>query len=139
MIFRSLSSIACLGNGIQLFPEDECTEMPAAFLIATHTDKVENAVVKKVNEHLKVSINSGEIAFSEIICDYSDTQVIFAVNNLDEKCEEIDVLREKLFNAIKRFDPIDVPLSWLVLSIKLQVLTEKKKIQSVIKYEECFE
>ena len=139
MIFRSLSSIACLGNGIQLFPEDECTQMPAAFLIATHTDKVENAVVKKVNEHLKVSINSGERAFSEIICDYSDTQVIFAVNNLDEKCEEIDVLREKLFDAIKQFKPIDVPLSWLVLSIKLQVLTEKKKIQSVIKYEECFE
>ena len=141
MILRSLSSIACLGYGQQIhFNEDgvlHSSTDPAAFLIGSHKDMVKEEVIKLVNEHLMSLIKTCDLDVHEIIQCYENC-LFYPINGLDESSKEIDKLRQEIFKATKQFKSVEVPMTWLILSIKLQVLYERKEINCVIDIEKCF-
>ena len=141
IVFRSLASIASLGYGQQLPTSDPVTKQsPAAFIIATHKDLVTDKVVYETNSHLESVIKDGDFYQKDIVRYCNEDQAIFAVNCIAPKCEEIDVLRERVFKVVKYdFCPLDVPVPWLILSIKLQMALEKKELHPVISYDECKE
>ena len=139
MVFRSLASIASLGYGQQLPTSDPVTKQsPAAFIIATHKDLVTDEVVHETNGHLESVIEDGHFYQKNIVRYCNEDQAIFAVNCIDPKCEEIDDLRKRVFKVVKQdFRPLDVPVPWLILSIKLQMALEKKQLDPVISYGKC--
>ena len=141
MVFRSLASIASLGYGQQLPTSGPVTDQsPAAFIIATHKDLVTDEVVHETNSHLESVIKDGDFYQKEIVQYCKEDQAIFAVNCIALECEEIDVLRERVFKVVKHnFDPLPVPVPWLILSIKLQMALEKKQLHPVISYDKCKE
>ena len=146
MILRSLSSIACLGYGSHILSNEfhvlhSATKFadPAAFLIGSHKDEVDDEKIGAINEHLTslINIEKCDSDLNEIVQPYSGSCILYPINGQDEHSEEIGILRRRIFQAIeKQFKPVEVPLTWLILSIKLQlqVMIEKK---SVIEFDEC--
>ena len=141
MVFRSLASIASLGYGQQLPTSDPVTKQsPAAFIIATHKDLVTDEIVRETNSHLESVIKDGDFFKKEIVQYCNVNQAIFAVNCIALECEEIDILRERVFKVVKHdFHPLPVPVPWLILSIKLQMALEEKQLDPVISYDKCRE
>ena len=140
MILRSLASIA----GLCQKPQSDdytATAESVAFLIGSHKDLLDKKDIDSINKGLRSVIEASEIYNRADIVRYrSEESILYAVNGLDPSCEEIERLREDIFKAIEEtFCPIPVPVSWLILSIKLEVLLAKKSIQSVISIEKCFE
>ena len=139
VIFRSLSSIACLRyNTVGWnFDHDEVPvkddSKPAAFLIATHRDCVDDDKVDTVNDHLKHSIQSSAELFTENLIQFSaPDKPIFALDTTKDQ-KEIEDLRKSLHNVINtNFQDIKVPVSWCALSLKL------KRRKSLYTYQTCF-
>ena len=129
VIFRSLASIACLRQNTMGWSFDEATvpvkdeSKPAAFLIATHKDCVNDDRVAKVNEHLKQKIKSSKDLFSQsenLIQFSNEDQVIHPLNTIKDE-QEIEDLRNNLENVISsNFKELLIPASWCALSIKLR-------------------
>ena len=129
VIFRSLASIACLRQNTIGWSFDEATvpvkdeSKPAAFLIATHKDCVNDDKVAKVNEHLKQKIKSSKDLFSQsenLIQFSNEDQVIHPLNTIKDE-QEIENLRNNLENVISsNFKELLIPASWCALSIKLR-------------------
>ena len=140
VIFRSLSSIACLRyNTVGWnFDHDEVPvkddSEPAAFLIATHRDCVDDDKVDTVNDHLKHKIQSSAEWYGKKLVQFSAPgKPIFALDTTRDQ-KEIEDLRKSLHNVINtKFQDIKVPVSWCVLSLKL-----KRRKQSLYTYQTCF-
>ena len=125
MIFRSLSSIACLthssiGWNIGEDLEKDKSES-AAFLIGTHRDLVEQERVATINEHLRAKLKiSHELFGTNLVQSHSEDQVVFAIDNINDK-EEIEHLQRSLNRVIEeRFHEVTVPTSWYAFSLKLR-------------------
>ena len=138
VIFRSLSSIACLryntvGWRFDELPVKDDSE-PAAFLIATHRDCVDDDKVDTVNDHLKHRIQSSAELFGEKLVQFSAPgKPVFALDTTRDQ-NEIEDLRKSLHNVINtKFQDIKVPVSWCALSLKL-----KRRKQSLYTYQTCF-
>ena len=140
VIFRSLSSIACLRYNTVgwKFDHDEVPvkddSEPAAFLIATHRDCVDDDKVDTVNDHLKHRIQSSAELFGEKLVQFSAPgKLVFALDTTRDQ-NEIEDLRKSLHNVINtNFKDIEVPVSWCALSLKL-----KRRKQSLYTYQTCF-
>ena len=140
VIFRSLSSIACLRYNTVgwKFDHDEAPvkddSEPAAFLIATHRDCVDDDKVDTVNDDLKHRIQSSAELFGEKLVQFSAPgKPIFAIDTTRDQ-NEIEDLRKSLHNVINtKFEDIKVPVSWCALSLKL-----KRRKQSLYTYQTCF-
>ena len=140
VIFRSLSSIACLRYNTVgwKFDHDEVPvkddSEPAAFLIASHRDCVDDEKVDTVNDHLKHRIQSSAELFGEKLVQFSAPgKPIFALDATRDQTE-IEDLRKSLHNVINtKFQDIKVPVSWCALSLKL-----KRRKQSLYTYQTCF-
>ena len=137
VIFRSLSSIACLryntvGWNFDELPVKDDSE-PAAFLIASHRDCVDDEKVDTVNDHLKHRIQSSAELFTENLIQFSaPDKPIFAIDTTKDQ-KEIEDLRKSLHNVINtKFQDIKVPVSWCALSLKL------KRRTSLYTYQTCF-
>ena len=139
VIFRSLSSIACLRYNTVgwKFDHDEVPvkddSEPAAFLIATHRDCVDDDKVDTVNDHLKHRIQSSAELFTENLIQFSaPDRPIFALDTTKDQ-KEIEDLRKSLHSVINtKFQDIKVPVSWCALSLKL------KRRKSLYTYKTCF-
>ena len=139
VIFRSLSSIACLRYNTVgwKFDHDEVPvkddSEPAAFLIASHRDCVDDDKVDTVNDHLKHRIQSSAELFTENLIQFSaPDKPIFALDTTKDQ-KEIEDLRKSLHNVINtNFRDIKVPVSWCALSLKL------KRRKSLYTYQTCF-
>ena len=125
MIFRSLSSIACLthssiGWNIGEDLEKDKSES-AAFLIGTHRDLVEQERVATINEHLRAKLKSSRELFgTNLVQSHSEDQVVFAIDNINDK-DEIEHLQRSLNRVIEeRFHEVTVPTSWYAFSMKLR-------------------
>ena len=140
VIFRSLSSIACLRyNTVGWnFDHDEVPvkddSEPAAFLIASHRDCVDDDKVDTVNGHLKHRIQSSAELFGEKLIHFCvPGKPVFALDTTRDQ-NEIEDLRKSLHNVINtKFQDIMVPVSWCALSLKL-----KRRKQSLYTYRTCF-
>ena len=138
VIFRSLSSIACLRyNTVGWnFDHDEVPvkddSEPAAFLIATYRDCVDGEKVDTVNDHLKHRIQtSAELC--HLVQFSAPGKPVFAIDTTRDK-KEIEDLRKSLHSVINtKFQDIKVPVSWCALSLKL-----KRRKQSLYTYQTCF-
>ena len=138
VIFRSLSSIACLryntvGWNFDELPVKDDSE-PAAFLIASHRDCVDDEKVDTVNDLLKHRIQSSAELFGEKLVHFSAPgKPAFALDTTRDQ-NEIEDLRKSLHNVINtKFQDIKVPVSWCALSLKL-----KRRKQSLYTYQTCF-
>ena len=131
VVFRSLSSIACLRyntvgwnfdhNEVPVKDDSE----PAAFLIATHRDCVDDDKVDTVNDQLKHRIQSSA-ELCNLIQYSAPGKPAFAIDTTRDQ-NEIEDLRKSLHNVINtKFQDIKVPVSWCALSLKL-----KKRKQSL--------
>ena len=125
MIFRTLSSIACLthssiGWNIGEDLEKDMSES-AAFLIGTHRDLVEQERVATINEHLRAKLKcSRELFGTNLVQSHSKDHVVFAVDNINDK-DEIEHLQRSLNRVIEeRFHEVTVPTSWYAFSLKLR-------------------
>lgn len=144
MILRSLSSIACLGYGNQIPSAKEldvlrCTHSggPAAFLIGSHKDLVSAEKINDINKHL---ISLIEKCNPEIVKYYSESCLLYPINGRDKFSKEIDTLRQHISQTVKlQFEEFPVPMTWLILSIMLQVKLQKGETQNVISIDDCFE
>ena len=140
VIFRSLSSIACLRYNTVgwKFDHDEVPvkddSEPAAFLIATHRDCVDDDKVDTVNDHLKHRIQSSAEWYGKKLVQFSAPgKPVFALDTTRDQ-NEIEDLRKSLHNVINtKFQDIEVPVSWCALSLKL-----KRRKQSLYTYKTCF-
>ena len=143
MILRSLSSIACLGYGNQIPSAKEldvlrCTHSggPAAFLIGSHKDLVSAWKINDINKHL---ISLIEKCNPEIVKYYSESCLLYPINGRDKFSKEIDTLRQHISQTVKlQFEEFPVPMTWLILSIMLQVKLQKGETQNVISIDDCF-
>ena len=138
VIFRSLSSIACLrhntvGWNFDKLPVEDDSE-PAAFLIASHRDCVDDKKVDTVNDHLKLKIGNSAELFGENLIQFSAPgKPIFALDTTRDQ-KEIEDLQKSIHNVINtKFQDIKVPVSWCALSLKL-----KRRKQSLYTYQTCF-
>ena len=144
MILRSLSSIACLGYGSHIPSAKElddlcCTHSgsPAAFLIGSHKDLVSAGKINDINKHLISLIKKCN---PEIVKYYSGSCLLYPINGRDKFSEEIDTLRRDISQTVKlQFEKFPVPMTWLILSIMLQVKLQKGETQNVISIDDCFE
>ena len=140
VIFRSLSSIACLRYNTVgwKFDHDEVPvkddSEPAASLIASHRDCVDDDKVDTVNDHLKHRIQSSAEWYGKKLVQFSAPgKPVFALDTTRDQ-NEIEDLRRSLHNVITtKFQGIKVPVSWCALSLKL-----KRRKQSLYTYQTCF-
>ena len=138
VIFRSLASIACLRQNTIGWTFDELPvkddSEPAAFLIATHRDCVDESKVSEVNEQLKVKIQNSVELFHENLVQFSnEEQAIFPLDTINDKIQ-IEQLRTTLHNVIsKKFLHLPIPVSWCAFSIKLH-----KSKKSLHKLDTCY-
>lgn len=145
MILRSLSSIACLGYGHQMPSNKELGFLanstdPAAFLIGSHKDMVDTKLINCRDKRLISLIKKCDSDLQEMVQHYSETCLLYPIDGLEKDSEEISTLRHCIFKVIEtQFKPIEVPVTWLIFSIKLQVLVEKELVDCVIDINECFE
>ena len=137
-IFRSLASIACLrentiGWTFDELPVKDISE-PAAFLIATHRDCVDESKVAEVNEQLKVKIqNSVELFHENLVLFSSKEQVIFALDTIRDQ-ENIEHLRTALHNVmLTNFNELHIPVSWCSFNVLL-----RKSEKSIFKLDACY-
>ena len=139
VIFRSLASIACLRQNTIGWSFDEAPiedeSEPAAFLIATHRDQVEENKVDEVNQQLRTKIeNSSHLFHSNLVQFSQSDQVIFPLDTRKDE-EEIKHLRSILHRVIsERFHELKIPASWCTLSLKL-----RKSKRKLFKYDTCFQ
>ena len=138
VIFRSLASIACLrqntiGWTFEELPIKDDSE-PAAFLIATHRDCVDESKVSEVNEQLKMKIQNSVELFHENLVQFSnEEQAIFPLDTINDQ-EQIEHLRTTLHNVIsKKFSELPIPVSWCTFSLKL-----RKSKKSLHKLDTCY-
>ena len=138
VIFRSLASIACLrqntiGWSFDEIPIEDNSE-PVAFLIATHRDQVDEKRVREVNEQLQTKIKKSSDLFNENLVQFSkEEQVIFPLDTTKDE-EEVEHLRSFLHKVIsKKFQELEIPASWCVLSLRL-----RKSKRKLFKYDTCF-
>ena len=138
VIFRFLSSIACLrhntvGWNFDELPVKDDSE-PAAFLIASHRDCVDDDKIDTVNDHLKLKIGNSAELFGEKLIQFSAPgKPIFALDTTRDQ-KEIEDLQKSIHNVINtKFQGIKVPVSWCALSLKL-----KRRKQPLYTYQTCF-
>ena len=138
VIFRSLASIACLrhntvGWTFDKLPIKDDSE-PAAFLIATHRDCVDESKVSEVNEELKLKIQNSSDLFHDNLVQFSNKeQAIFPLDTINDKAQ-IENLRISLHSIISRFQELPIPVSWCAFSLEL-----KKRKKIIDKLETCYE
>ena len=138
VIFRSLASIACLrentiGWAFDKLPIKDDSE-PAAFLIATHKDCVEDIKVKEVNEQLKMKIeNSVDLFHDNLVQFSSEHEVIFPLDTINDQAE-IEHLQSLLYSVMShKFQKLPIPVSWYTFSVKL-----RKSEKPIHKLDTCF-
>ena len=128
VIFRSLASIACLrqntiGWSFKESPIDDDSE-PAAFLIATHRDQVNQSKVTEVNEQLKAKIQKSKLFHENLVQFASPDQLIHAIDTTYDILE-IDELRNMLHKVISnKFQELPIPVSWCTFSVKLRKINK---------------
>ena len=136
-IFRSLASIACLRQNTIGWTFDELPikddSEPAAFLIATHRDCVDESKVCEVNEQIKLKIqNSVELFHENLVQFSSKEQAIFALDTIRDQ-KNIEHLRTALHNVIlSNFKELHIPVSWCSFNVLLQ-----KSDESIFKLDNC--
>ena len=128
VIFRSLASIACLrqntiGWSFNESPIDDDSE-PAAFLIATHRDQVDNSKVVEVNKQLKAKIQKSKLFHENLVQFASSDQLIHAIDTTYDILE-IDELRNMLHKVISsKFQELSIPVSWCTFSVRLRKINK---------------
>ena len=134
-IFRALTSIASLrqhtiGWKFSKAPIADNSE-PAALLIATHRDLVDESKVKKVNEQLRRKIHESPELYHENLVKFSSVDdCIFAINTRDNvedvKSAVNEVIEKNVCSHV-------IPASWLAFSLML-----RKRNMPYVKRDTCF-
>ena len=139
MIFQLLSSLYYLSKGLS--PDSE----PAAVLIGTHLDQLKDQQeqgehkIEEISDTLKELFSNVEFhnqAFLTYPTKNEKSSVFIPVNNYSGEEEEIHHLQAFLRRVIDdRFNPIELPSSWLLFHLILRDRYEK--VPGVCTLKEC--
>ena len=121
MIYQLLSSLYYLSKGLS--PDSE----PAAVLIGTHLDQLKDQTEKElevISDSLKQLLNTVEFhdqGFLTYPKEGGKSTIFIPVNNYSGDEEEIKQLQVFLRQVIDdRFDPVELPSSWLFFHLLLR-------------------
>jgi hypothetical protein len=89
--------------------------------VGTFRDQVSNEEFEEKDRLLRMKIESTPFYERGIVEFASEDQLMLAVNNMSGDQAEIDEIRRILVKVIKKsFKKIDIPTSWLVLSLQIR-------------------
>ena len=128
VIFQILSGIACVQDS---FPSDKIKGNSSTveslkslksrvMFMATYRDKVSAEEFRKKDDLLYEKIKTTEFYDKNIIARASNDHLMLEVNNMTGDRGEIQRIQETLERVIYTFDPIEIPVAWLVLSLYLR-------------------
>ncbi|XP_064387520.1 uncharacterized protein LOC135335853 isoform X4 [Halichondria panicea] len=151
VIFTALSSIACFGHSdeeVEKYVTDNKKINSLVLIMGTYADDLKSGdeqsntkKVNKTNKQLDAKLsttpfyNDGRIEY--YTAQESDPEVLFPINNKSGGKLEVDEYRKVITTLIKsRFREYKIPAQWLMFSICLKILAQKKK-KSVIEFIDC--
>ncbi|XP_064388252.1 uncharacterized protein LOC135336416 isoform X2 [Halichondria panicea] len=159
VIFTALSSIACFGHSDQEVEKYVYSDQDAnsdvnkkkinslALIMGTYADDLKSedlAATKKVedtNKRLRATLATTPF-YKDGLIKYSSLckkEVLFQINNKSGGKPEVDNYRKLIKNLIEsKFRQYKIPARWLMFSICLKILAQKKK-KSVIEFLDCVE
>ncbi len=166
VIFTALSSIACFGHSDEEVEkyvsfdqdsnsdEDCCSDADTdkkinslALIMGTYADELESGgetdakKIEATNKQLRSKLETTPF-YNDGLIEYSDlvkNEVVFRINNKSGGKPEVDKYREIIKNLIEsRFRQYKIPARWLMFSICLKILAQKKK-KSIIEFTDCVE
>ena len=159
VIFTALSSIACFGHSDEEVEKYVTSDQDAnsdaskkkinslALIMGTYADKLISggqAATKKLedtNKQLCAKLKTTPF-YKDGLINYSNVikkEVLFPINNKSGSKLEVDNYRKLIKKLIEsRFRQYKIPARWLMFSICLKILAQKKK-RSVIEFTECVE
>ncbi|XP_064392221.1 uncharacterized protein LOC135339913 isoform X4 [Halichondria panicea] len=157
VIFTALSSIACFGHSDKevekYLSSDQDAKSDAnkkkisslALIMGTYADELQSGgetateQVKETNQQLRATLDTTPF-YEDGLINYSNLikkEVLFQINNKSGGKPEVDNYRKLIKKLIEsRFRQYTIPARWLMFSICLKILAQKKK-KSVIEFPDC--
>ena len=157
VIFTALSSIACFGHSDEevekYVTSDQDAKLDAnkkkinslALIMGTYADDLKSGgqeatdQVKETNQQLRAMLDTTPF-YEDGIINYSNLikkEVLFQINNKSGSKPEVDNYRKLIKKLIEsRFRQYTIPARWLMFSICLKILAQKKK-KSIIEFVDC--
>ena len=138
-ILQTLSSIAAMGTYVYKGLQRKAIPLrPKVFIIGTHKDlldqKLAKAEIERIDMHLQEVIKSTSHHYEGIIQFASESQMIFAVNNLDPDDKDFQRIRSAVENLAESGDyRISSPAHWMIFSHVVRQLQNR-----VETYEKCY-
>ena len=134
MLLQSLATIAST-SVFRMVGGKKVIIQPNIFFVATHKDLVSEEYIHQVDIILQEVVKGTEAYKDGMVQFGSESQMIFAVNNLSESEEDVQQIRAAVERIGKRGDDYRVrtPFSWLMFSNIIQQMKSP-----VLKYEQCF-
>ncbi len=153
VIFTALSSIECFGHSDEevekdIAPADKKISS-LVLLMGTYADDLTSGdkeaeakaeeKVKETNKQLHAKLETTSFYKNNQIEYHTNDEVLFPINNKSGGKPEIDKYRGIITKLIKnRFYEYKIPARWLMLSICLKILAQKKK-RTIIEFTDCVE
>ncbi|XP_064407136.1 uncharacterized protein LOC135351980 isoform X2 [Halichondria panicea] len=155
VIFTALSCIACFGHLDEevekyIAPADSKKINSLVLIMGTYADDLTSCdkkgeekaeeKVKETNKQLHAKLETTSFYKDDLI-EYhkNDLEVLFPINNKSGGKPEVDKYRQIITDLIEsRFRKYKIPARWLMFSICLKILAQKKK-RKVIEFTDCVE
>ena len=133
-LLSSLASIASTRSYTKV--SDGKAVTPKVLFIATHKDKIHSEeTVSQIDHELQEAVKK-TAAFRENMIEFcSESQMIFALNNMSSNEDDIQLVRDAVERIGTRNDDykIQTPYTWMIFAITLRHYPSQ-----VIKIDECF-
>ena len=139
ILLECLATIACIGTRSETSKDEMCVpeKLSKVFIVGTQKDLVDKTkyeeVIQDINKQLQDAIKDLE-NFIQVV-PFKGDQLLFTVNNYDNKDEAFKSLRNKVEEAFKdsrKTYEVTLPISYFLLDI---LLRQPKKIQ--LSREQC--
>ncbi|XP_064407131.1 uncharacterized protein LOC135351978 isoform X3 [Halichondria panicea] len=159
VIFTALSCIECFGHSdeeVEKYIEDPANNKKINSLVlimGTYADDLTSGdkngeekaeeIVKETNKQLHAKLETTSFYKNDQIEYHNnksdDLEVLFPINNKSGGKPEVDKYRRIITDLIEsRFRKYNIPARWLMFSICLKILAQKKK-RKVIEFTDCVE
>ena len=125
VLFQTLASIACFSGA---FNKGKSPSNSKVLFVGTYRDQVSTEMFKRKDKILQEKIKNTAFYDKDIIEFVSEDQLMLPVDNMYGSPEEIDGIQLVLEKIMRKsFDKIDIPASWLVLSLQIR----QKKVRTM--------
>ena len=140
-ILQTLASVASMGTFTYKGPQMKSVPLkPKVLIVGTHKDKLNKATaeskIKETDEYLQKLIKSTSHYRDDLVEFSSESQLIFAVNNLSKDDSDFERIRSGVEQVVQHSKfKMSYPSHWLIFSL---VLRQQMIKDSIINFDECF-